>query len=214
MFSVLFYLHNLSISFYFILFIFKFLSIFICFFLPTFLLFVLTLQHARTHAQNYFLTCRVLPLQENIPLICTQEKIMKNEEKSILPLETKESILESFLNFKKSLRKLNFNGDSEQEEDEEEKITELDDNGEKINTDLFDKIKHISDEKRKVENKVESEEKEAEAEEEAEESSVASPAVQLILDILKRYFSFHPFLLFTFYLLFIFISLNFAVYTD
>jgi hypothetical protein len=139
---------------------------------------------------------------------------MKNEEKSILPLETKESILESFLNFKKSLRKLNFNGDSEQEEDEEEKITELDDNGEKINTDLFDKIKHISDEKRKVENKVESEEKEAEAEEEAEESSVASPAVQLILDILKRYFSFHPFLLFTFYLLFIFISLNFAVYTD
>lgn len=141
---------------------------------------------------------------------------MKNEEKSILPLETKESILESFLNFKKSLRKLNFNGDSEQEEDGEEKITELDENGEKINTDLYDKIKHISDEKRKVENKVESEEKEAEEEEEgeAEESSVASPAVQLILDILKRYFSFHPFLLFTFCLLFIIIWLHFTLHTD
>ena len=203
MFSDLFYFTKfvyLFIHLFLFYLIFNFLSIFDGFFLPTFLVFVLNLQHARTHAQYYFRTYRVLPLQEKIPLICTQEKIMKNEEKSILPLETKESILESFLNFKKSLRKLNFSGDSEQEEDEEEKITELDENGEKINTDLFDKIKHISDEKRKVENKVESEEKEAEAEEEAEEeeSSVASPAVQLILDILKRYFSFHPFLLFTF----------------
>jgi uncharacterized protein (DUF342 family) len=102
-----------------------------------------------------------------------------------LPDNTKKSILESFLNFKKSLRKLNYNDDLELEEEEEEdeaKIKQLEENGKNAKTDLSDKIKQISDEKRKVEYKVENEEKE----EEVEESSVASPAVQLILDILKR----------------------------
>jgi hypothetical protein len=127
----------------------------------------------------------VLPLQEKMPSIRGQADTAKNEEKSILPENTRKSILESFLNFQKSLRKLKYNGDSELEEDEEEaKITELDKNGQNIKSDLSDKIKQISDEKRKVENNVENSEEEEE--EEVEESSVASPAVQLVLDILKR----------------------------
>jgi uncharacterized protein (DUF342 family) len=125
----------------------------------------------------------VLPLQEKMPSISGQADTAKNEEKSILPENTRKSILESFLNFQKSLRKLKYNGDSELEEDEDEaKITELDKNGQNIKSDLSDKIKQISDEKRKVENNVEN----SEEEEEVEESSVASPAVQLVLDILKR----------------------------
>jgi uncharacterized protein (DUF342 family) len=125
----------------------------------------------------------VLPLQEKMPSISGQADTAKNEEKSILPENTRKSILESFLNFQKSLRKLKYNGDSELEEDEDEaKITELDKNGQNIKSDLSDKIKQISDEKRKVENNVEN----SKEEEEVEESSVASPAVQLVLDILKR----------------------------
>jgi uncharacterized protein (DUF342 family) len=125
----------------------------------------------------------VLPLQEKMPSISGQADTAKNEEKSILPENTRKSILESFLNFQKSLRKLKYNFDSELEEDEDEaKITELDKNGQNIKSDLSDKIKQISDEKRKVENNVEN----SKEEEEVEESSVASPAVQLVLDILKR----------------------------
>jgi hypothetical protein len=105
----------------------------------------------------------VLPLQEKMPSIRGQADTAKNEEKSILPENTRKSILESFLNFQKSLRKLKYNGDSELEEDEEEaKITELDKNGQNIKSDLSDKIKQISDEKRKVENNVENSEEEEE----------------------------------------------------
>jgi hypothetical protein len=129
----------------------------------------------------------VLPLQEKILSICSQGNIARNEEKSLLPENTKKSILESFLNFQKSLRKLKYNGDSELEEEkekeeEEAKITELDKKSKIIKSNLPDKTKQISDEKRKVESNVENEEEDNEV----EESSVASPAVQLILDILKR----------------------------
>ena len=93
---------------------------------------------------------------KNIPLIITSDE--KNCQ--LLPIRTKKAIFESLQNFELSLKKLKKLSDIEnlEDEDENEGITEL------KSADVAEK----------------------EVEEEVEEVATPSPAMQLVLDILKR----------------------------
>ena len=95
---------------------------------------------------------------ENIPLIINSDE--KNCQ--LLPIHTKKAIFESLQNFELSLKKLKKLSDMEnledEDEDENEGMTEL------KSADVAEK----------------------EVEEEVEEVATPSPAMQLVLDILKR----------------------------